>query len=110
VALTPQALPEIPAFQQDFLKKLPTTWDETRFIDGYPGRYVVMARRHGSEWYVVALNGTEAPMELTVSLPMLAGQQADYYIDDVQLRTLKINKKGQVRLKLPARGGAIINK
>ncbi len=110
VALTPQALPEIPAFQQDFLKKLPTTWDETRFIDGYPGRYVVMARRHGSEWYVVALNGMEAPMELTVSLPMLAGQQADYYIDDVQLRTLKINMKGQVRLKLPARGGAIINK
>ena len=110
VALTPQALPEIPAFQQDFLKKLPTTWDETRFIDGYPGRYVVMARRHGSEWYVVALNGTEAPMEVTVSLPMLAGQQADYYIDDVQLRTLKINKKGQVHLKLLARGGAIINK
>lgn len=110
VALTPQALPEIPAFQQDFLKKLPTTWDETRFIDGYPGRYVVMARRHGSEWYVVALNGTEAPMEVTVSLPMLAGQQADYYIDDVQLRALKINKKGQVRLKLPACGGAIINK
>ena len=110
VALTPQALPEIPAFQQEFLKKLPTTWDETLFIDGYPGRYVVMARRHGSEWYVVALNGTEAPMELTVSLPMLAGQQADYYIDDVQLRTLKINKKGQARLKLPARGGAIINK
>ena len=110
VALTPQALPEIPAFQQEFLKKLPTTWDETLFIDGYPGRYVVMARRHGSEWYVVALNGTEAPMELTVSLPMLAGQQADYYIDDQQLRTQKINKKGQVRLKLPARGGAIINK
>ena len=49
-------------------------------------------------------------MELTVSLPMLAGQQADYYVDDQQLRTLKINKKGQVRLKLPARGGAIINK
>ena len=54
--------------------------------------------------------GSLTVSELTVTLPMLAGQQADYYIDDQQLRTLKINKKGQVRLKLPARGGAIINK
>ena len=110
MALTPQALPELPRFQQNFLKKLPTTWDETRFIDGYPGRYVVMARRHGTEWYVAALNSTDAPLKLSVALPMLAGQQADYYIDDQELRTLKINKKGQVRLVLPARGGAIINK
>ena len=110
VALTPQALPNVPQFQQDFLKRLPTTWDETRFIDGYPGKYIVLARRHGTEWFVAALNGTDAPLKVSFMLPMLAGQQAGFYIDDQQLRTLKINQKGQVRLTLPARGGAIINK
>jgi hypothetical protein len=35
---------------------VPTTWDETRFIDGLPGEYVALARRSGNTWYVAAIN------------------------------------------------------
>ena len=52
----------------DFMRAVPTTWDETRLIDGYPGKYVTMARRHGNTWYIVSLNGTlEKPMKLDLS-------------------------------------------
>lgn len=42
----------------DFLREVPSTWDETRFVDGYPGKYVIMARRKGAKWYIAATNGT----------------------------------------------------
>ena len=52
----------------DFMREVPTTWDETRLIDGYPGKYVTMARRHGNTWYIVSLNGTmEKPVKLDLN-------------------------------------------
>ena len=52
----------------DFMRAVPTTWDETCLIDGYPGKFVTMARRHGSTWYIVSLNGTlEKPMKLDLN-------------------------------------------
>ncbi|MBQ3984351.1 MAG: glycoside hydrolase family 97 catalytic domain-containing protein [Bacteroidales bacterium] len=52
----------------DFMRKVPTTWDETRLIDGYPGKYVTMARRKGNTWYIVSLNGTlDKPMKVDLN-------------------------------------------
>ena len=52
----------------DFMRNVPTIWDETRLLDGYPGKYVTMARRKGSTWYIVSLNGTlEKPMKLDLN-------------------------------------------
>ena len=65
-ALTPNNLTDAPAAAIRFLREVPTTWDETRLIDGYPGRYIVLARRHGATWYVGAINADEAPMTLDV--------------------------------------------
>ncbi len=53
----PEAYLSLPAAPKKFLKEVPTTWDDTRFVAGYPGQYVVLARRHGSTWYVVGVNG-----------------------------------------------------
>ncbi len=65
----------------EFLKMVPTTWDETRALDGKVGEYVVIARRNGSDWYVGAM--TDAPRKLTVKLPFLAkgAWQADTFAD-----------------------------
>lgn len=52
----------------DFLREVPTTWDETRFVDGYPGKYVVMARRKGTKWYIAAVNAQVAPLKLELDL------------------------------------------
>ena len=58
---------------QDFFGKLPTTWDETRYVSGYPGESVVLARRSGETWYVAGINGTDNKKVLDVDLSFISG-------------------------------------
>lgn len=108
-ALTPRNLVEQPAFEVDFMRQVPTQWDEVKFIDGYPGRYVVMARRSSGRWYVAALNAGPETRTCRVKLPMLAGATVECYYDapdgTPHHEERKINKKGEVTMTLPANGG-----
>ena len=65
-ALTPNNLTDAPAEAIAFLREVPTTWDETRLVDGYPGRDIVLARRHGTAWYVAAVNAGDEPLAVDV--------------------------------------------
>ena len=58
---------------QDFFGQLPTVWDETRYISGYPGESVVLARRSGNTWYVAGINGTNDKKTLDVDLSFIDG-------------------------------------
>ena len=62
-AMAPNNLEDSPAWAVDFMKQVPTTWDETRFIDGYPGKYCIMARRAGNKWYVVGITSDGTPLQ-----------------------------------------------
>ncbi|HTL55826.1 MAG TPA: glycoside hydrolase family 97 catalytic domain-containing protein [Candidatus Limnocylindrales bacterium] len=59
-------LPEIP---KQFLKEVPVTWDETRFVAGYPGQYVILARRHGGRWYLAGINSLEEKRSEKLTIP-----------------------------------------
>lgn len=111
-ALAPNNLTDAPQICLDFMKQVPTTWDETRFIDGYPGRYIVLARRHGNTWYIAAANATAEPLKLKLDLPMLAGQEVSLYSDDKkmqpQLKLQKIKTDGSLQLTVQPQGGAVI--
>ena len=116
VAIQPNNLDELSQVELDMLKGIPTTWDETRFIDGYPGRYVVLARRHCDHWYVAGLNALKEPLTLNLSLPMFQPKQNVTLLSD-QLqkgivstvrKPLQINKKGQARITLQPNGGCVI--
>ena len=56
---------------RDFMSALPTTWDETRLLGGYPGEWVVMARRSGSTWYVTGINGKDIAQTLSFDTSIL---------------------------------------
>ena len=105
VEVTPESMPGITDWEMKFLKQLPTTWDEVKFIDGFPGKYTVIARRHGDKWYVGGINGTDTPMKLTLNLDFLAGKSVDMYLDNA-LKTVKTKK--QMKVEIPAMGGIII--
>lgn len=111
-ALAPNNLTDAPQVCLDFMKQVPTTWDETRFIDGYPGKYVVLARRHGDRWYVTAVNGGKEALKLKLSLPMLAGKTVSFYSDDKQLqpqmKSQKIKADGSFQLMIQPQGGAVL--
>ena len=106
----------LPQVELDFLKRLPTTWDETRFVDGYPGRYVVLARRHGDQWYVAALNALKEPLTLTLDLSAFQGlttlmndyANRDGSIGGVEQKALKLDKKGHTKVTIQPNGGFVI--
>ncbi|MDD3387335.1 MAG: glycoside hydrolase family 97 C-terminal domain-containing protein, partial [Prevotella sp.] len=118
VIVTPNVVDGLPQFEQDFLKKIPTAWDETKLLAGYPTRYAVTARRSGDKWYVGGLNATAEPLTLTLDMPMLAGQTVNYYVDrkakkgqlwpDSELRTLKVDKNGKAKVTLQPNGGIVL--
>jgi len=86
-ALAPNNLTDAPAWAIEFMKQVPTTWDEVRFIDGYPGKYCIMARRSGSQWYIAGINAQEQPVKAKLDLsPFFAkGTAVTVYTDDAQL-------------------------
>ena len=112
-ALAPNNLEDAPSWAIDFMKKVPTTWDDVKFIDGYPGKYCVMARRTGNKWYVVGINAQESPVKLKPSLPMFsAGSLLNLYSDteklEGSLKTVKLSKKQQIQISIPCNGGLVI--
>ena len=112
-ALAPNNLEDAPSWAIDFMKKVPTTWDDVKFIDGYPGKYCVMARRTGNKWYVVGINAQESPVKLKLSLPMFsAGSMLNLYSDteklEGSLKTVKLSKKQQIQISIPCNGGLVI--
>lgn len=110
-ALAPNNLTDASPLCMDFMKQVPTTWDEVRFIDGYPGKYVVLARRHGDKWYVAAVNGSKETLKLKLELPMFAGKNLSLYSDDKkgepQIYPLKVKANGKIQLEIQPQGGAV---
>ena len=112
VAMQPNNLQELSQFEMDFLRELPTTWDETRFIDGYPGKYVVMARKAtNGKWYIAGLNAQKEPLALTLDLKAF-GDLTKLLVDDKQMQpvqtALKKDKKGKIKVTIQPNGGMII--
>jgi hypothetical protein len=64
----PESFLAQPQEVQDFLGHLPSVWDETRFVSGYPGESAVIARRSGSTWYIAGINGSDEEKELALPL------------------------------------------
>ncbi|MBR0049585.1 MAG: glycoside hydrolase family 97 catalytic domain-containing protein [Prevotella sp.] len=92
----PESFLAQPQEVQAFLGQLPSVWDETRFVSGYPGESAVLARRSGDTWYVAGINGTDEPKALSVPLGFVKGRKhrATLFADgelvsDKQRATLK---------------------
>jgi hypothetical protein len=68
--------PSLPTLAKTIISNLPTAWDETRLVEGFPGTHIVMARRKGENWYISGINGENQVRN--VSLPMLFVTTGDY--------------------------------
>lgn len=112
-ALAPGNLTDAPAWAVYFMKEVPVLWDETRYIDGYPGKYVVLARRHGDTWYIAGVSAQKEPVTVALELPMFApSQKVTVYSDDSELqgsvKEMKIDKKQRLKITMPCNGGVLI--
>ena len=108
----PEAYLGLPSEIKGLLSHLPSAWDDTRLLAGYPGQSAVIARRSGDLWYVAGINGTDN--EITIE-PDYSRMGDDVYI--LSLVTDKGDKPGMGfnvqydvedgNLTLPARGGFV---
>lgn len=99
----------------DFLEIVPTTWDETRFLAGEIGQFVVIARRSGADWFVGAMTN-ELERMLTVSVAFMGKGHfnAKIYADGGAPSALSITERvvgadDSIALQLAPSGGAAIH-
>jgi hypothetical protein len=104
-------LPEAP---KEFLKHVPTVWDETRFVAGEPGHYIVLARRSGTQWYLGGINGEQAGRDVDVSLSFLGQSRGTMtVIEDGKTprtfdnETQAVTAQDHLGLRLQAYGGFV---
>ena len=129
VCLYPNNLQDVPQWELDWLKAVPTAWDDVKFIAGYPTQYAVVARKASAantgtaaasagRWFVGGLNATDKPLALTLNLPMFAGKTVTYLTDQPKKKgekfftsvkkTLKVGKDGKAKVVIQPNGGIII--
>lgn len=123
VCLYPNNLTDVPQWELDWLKGLPTAWEDVLYLAGYPTKYAVIARKSvDGRWYIGGLNATAEPLTLTLSLPMFAGQTVEYITDQPkkkgekfytavkkQLKVSKAEKGSKVKVTIQPMGGIIID-
>jgi alpha-glucosidase len=99
----------------DFLRQVPATWDETRFLGGEIGQYVAVARRKGETWYVGAM-ANETGRTISLPLSFLSADQKGWTariwqdgatMNNVRTSAASVRTGGRLSLKLAPSGGAV---
>jgi hypothetical protein len=111
-AETPAGMATVPDYVRQFLRELPRSWDDSRLVEGYPGKYAVIARRSGDTWYIAGINATDADKKLTLDLSFVSGKQGVVISDgdagerSFSQRGIVVGKKVAVTIK--PHGGFVI--
>ena len=71
IAETPSGMAAQKDFVKEYMSSLPETWDDVKFIDGFPGKYVVLARKKGDGWYIAGINGEKSQRTITLNIPFI---------------------------------------
>lgn len=71
IAETPGGMAQVPDYVKNYMRQLPNSWDDTRFVAGFPGKLAVIARRAGDTWYVAGINGEDSDKSLTLDLSFI---------------------------------------
>jgi len=82
IAETPTGMAAQKDFVKEYMSSLPETWDDVKFIDGYPGKFVVLARRKGDTWYIAGINGENSEHTIKLSVPFISNTPEGIMITD----------------------------
>ncbi|MBR07457.1 MAG: alpha-glucosidase [Rickettsiales bacterium] len=111
LAEVPEGMSAVPDYVRAYLSDIPTAWDETQFIDGFPGKLAVIARRSGNTWFVTGINGEGIDKEVQLDLSFLNGKSG-YLITDgdahPEFRQEEIEITDTYTIALKANGGFVM--
>lgn len=108
---TPEGMATAPDYVKKFMQDVPGSWDDSRLVDGYPGKYAVVARRAGNTWYIAGINGTDQEKTLTLDLSFVGNKQGVVITDGKEARSFSqrgIAAGKKVAVTVKPHGGFVI--
>lgn len=110
MAETPEGMSKAPKVAAEYLTNIPNSWDESLFLDGFPGKFVVMARRKGDTWYISGINGENVPRSVVLNLEFVKNNQGIFITDgdNKGLTTEKIQRTSEIKIAMKAYGGFVM--
>ena len=112
IAETPSGMAAQKDFVKEYMSSLPETWDDVKFIDGYPGKYVVLARRKGNRWYIAGINGDNTTHKITLNVSFINKSTKGFIITDSDnakdFVKRDINFSGPINITVQPYGGFVI--
>jgi hypothetical protein len=110
----PSAYESLPSEPKEFLRHVPTAWDDTKLVNGNPGEKVIIARKQGNKWYIGGLNGKDEAQTLEISFNFLGkGNYSLQLIKDgnddksFSYESIKVKKGDTIKVDCLPRGGFV---
>lgn len=113
LAETPEGMATTPDYVQDFVRNLPDSWEDSRFIDGYPGKLAVIARKDSDKWFVGGINGEDKSKTVSLDLSFIGDSASGTIITDGEeagsFSTKEINVSDEpVEVTMKGNGGFVM--
>jgi len=111
LAETPDGMTKVPAYVKTFLQNFPSSWTDTKLIDGYPGKFVVMARKSGKKWYIGGINGETVAKEISFDGNKFGGKTATLITDgneDLSFVKSELTSNATIKITMKPHGGFVL--
>ncbi len=112
IAETPTGMAAQKDFVGEYMSTLPETWDDVKFIDGFPGKFVVLARKKGDRWYIAGINGENSERTITLSVPFIGDKSEGILITDAvdakDFKESNVDFSAPIKITMYPYGGFVI--
>ena len=109
----PRGMAKVPEYVKQIMKEIPVSWDETKFIEGYPGKEVIIARKSGDTWYIGGINGEMKKKNFTIDLSFIENEKGILINDGDNQRSftkteINLTISKSINIKMIENGGFLI--
>ena len=115
LAETPEGIARVPDYVKTYLQNLPTHWLDTKFIDGYPGKFAIIARKAVDGWYIAGINGESEARNVKLDMSFLIDKAKGILITDGNTKSsfdkteMTFSKGKTPELTIKPNGGFVIH-
>ncbi|MFV5697177.1 glycoside hydrolase family 97 catalytic domain-containing protein [Flavobacterium sp. ZT3R17] len=109
IAEIPEGMAKMPQYIVDYLKDIPTNWDDSKFIAGYPGKYIVMARKKDNVWHIVGINGENTAKEIEIDLSFVTNAKGFVISENEKgFQQNAVSKSTKLKVTMKPHGGFVV--
>lgn len=111
IAEIPSGMAKQPDYITQYLKDIPINWDSSKFITGYPGKEIIVARKKSESWYIVGINGENKNKEFEIDLSFIS-QKNGFIIKDgihgFEKDSISISENSPINIEMKPFGGVVM--